>query len=114
MLYPTKLLFDEAGLFNIRQLYCYIVLVHHFKNLDSCPIVEHLHSTRYRLFGSVRVPRMIKSIGQRHFGYVGPRLFNVLKSEATVESSFNKFRRQIRRWIVEKGIDFYETVFRQA
>lgn len=102
ILYSSFLLFSENQIFTIRQLYLNKIAIYYFKHPSHFSKIEHPHSTRSKANLNVIVPKMTKSITQRHAHFIGPVLFNkfplCLKTRAI--SDF-LFRKKIKTWILD-------------
>ena len=98
IMYPSDNLFQLACVLDIRQLYCSAILVEQKKQNSKYPI-EHHYSTRYR-DKSYQVPRVSKTISQRCYTYLGPRLYNILPTNIKAINSIDNFKNKIRKWLL--------------
>lgn len=111
-LFSTKLLFKEANLFSIRQLYCYNLLIHQHKNRGRKPTITHKYNTRNKQLGHFKIDFKSKTIGQRHFLYTAPKLYNCLPKRITEEIFIKKYKKLVKTWILDRGLEIYEKTFR--
>jgi len=102
-MYSTELLYKESEVLNPRKLYAKATLEFMYRR-DKFETVDHSYWTRNIHSGSVYLPRMQKTIGQRSFIYWGPRLFNRLPLEIKNARSFAIFRRRIKLWILSNDL----------
>lgn len=99
--YPTEMLYGESGVFDIRQLFCFSLLVkqHTYKE-----VVVPIHNYSIRnMTDKVRVPKAGKTITQRSFYYLGPRIYNSLPTELKTINSILLFKKKIKCWIESKS-----------
>lgn len=101
--YPTEQLFIETKLLDIRQIYCYNMLIHQFHNNTTNEAAEHNHNTRIKTKKNLRTLRMQKAIGQKFFEYLSPKLFNMLPVEYKECKNFMKYKRIIKKWLTDQG-----------
>lgn len=96
--YSSDLLYAEARALDIRQLFCYIVLIRQFKYKDNVTYLQHCHNTRQREV-LCRTRRCSKTIGQRNFSYIEQKLFNILPNNIKAVISRNSYRKKVRNWL---------------
>lgn len=96
--YPTDNLFAETKLFDIRQLYCQTLLIRQHNNKNELKSIEHDHNTRYKTNATV-VPKTEKTIAQRCFTYLGPKIYNILPPVIKKINSRNMFKDELKKWI---------------
>lgn len=76
--YPSKALFKESGLLDIRQLYMCNTLMYLYKNKHLMKKVDHQYETRNKAELFIQVDRMKKALGQRSLRYQARRIFNAI------------------------------------
>lgn len=76
--FPTDELYVESKLFDIRQLYSYRALILQYKMKNQLKLIDHLHNTRYKLQHETQRDKASKTIGQRSFSFIAPRLYSFL------------------------------------
>ena len=102
-LYPTNQLYSETGVLTARQLYIQTAVVHFRKHFRQESVRQHHeHSTRHR--SEPVVPRMNTRFGQRHYYYLGPKLFTQIPQEIKFLVSLSKFKKGVQNWIREMGV----------
>lgn len=97
-MYPGNSLYNDTKIYDIRQLYCKCLLVYQYKLKSSIHLIEHLYNTRYK-DDSIPIPRAQKTIGQRSFYYLGPKIYNELPKEIKKLNSLYSFKKEIKKWI---------------
>ena len=68
--------------------------------MDLIPI-EHKHNTRFRETAVV-VPRTEKTLAQRSYYVLGPKLFGFLPNEVKQANSISYYKNNVRKWIKSK------------
>lgn len=113
--YPSDDLYNESGVFDMRQLFCQSLLIHQHKNRINLKNIEHGYSTRYKENSSI-IPRTYKTIGQRCHVYLCPKLYNQLPLNIKIISSRKSYKKQVDKWIrkqprlvIHKYIDIKNT-----
>ena len=101
--YPTGLLFQESGLFNLEQLYIKSIVRYMLKNQCYKNMLQHNLNTRNVANNNVFVPAMSHSATQRHICFVGPKLYNVLPLQFK-NKSYTKVKQKLKNWILETRI----------
>lgn len=98
-LYSTELLFSEARVFTLKQLFYKNALMTIFKNERRLDGYEHSYSTRSQMRVQLQVPRSHKTFAQMHAHCVGIRLYNTLPEEKRRANSLKYFTKNIRSFI---------------
>lgn len=98
--YPSRLLYNEADIMDIRQLYCKVVLTFLRVNGQYLTTVSHTYDTRGRSTSNVFLPRARKSIGQRYFVHIGPRFQKIMPAYLKTINSINMFKKKVKNWIL--------------
>lgn len=98
-LYPTELLYKESQLFDIRQLYCYRTLCLQHKTKENLKQIMHNYNTRHKRHIGVQVEKSNKTIGQRSYNYIAPRLYSALPQEIKIIKNNHVFKKQIKKWL---------------
>ena len=101
-LYPTNQLYLESGVLTARQLYIQTAIVYFRKHFRQDTIRHHDHSTRHR--SEPVLPRMNTRLGQRHYHYLGPKLFAQIPQEIKILVPLSKFKKGVQNWIHEMGV----------
>lgn len=99
--YPTEMLYAESEIFDLRQLYCFVILV---KQQMRKAVTEPYHSYNIRnIINTVEVPKVEKTITQRSFHYLGPKIYNCLPEGIRAITLLSKFKKEVRKWIKLKS-----------
>lgn len=99
--YPTELLFSESNVFDIRQLFCYSVLMKQHTVKKFIP-ADHNYPLR-SLDNFSQIPRVDKTVTQRSFYYLGPKLYSKLPADLKVLNSLSLFKKRLRVWMQSKS-----------
>lgn len=100
--YPSDELFIESQILDIRQLFCLAILIRQHKNKGELKEIEHTYQTRYRI-NATRVPKVEKTIAQRCYYYLGPKIYNIIPPEMKKLNSIHLFKKKIKEWIQNKS-----------
>lgn len=116
--YPTQNLYAETKIFDTRQLYCQTLLIRQHTNKNELKSITHDYNTRYKVNSNV-VPKTEKTIAQRCFTYLGPKIYNILPPKIKKINSRNMFKNQLKKWIadiprleIHKIIDLKNTYYK--
>lgn len=96
--YSSDLLYKETKAFDIRQLYFYCNCIRQFKQKNQHPTISHNCNTRNKE-NKYQTNIARKTIGQRCFSYLAPRIYNVLPLEIRKIFSFNIFKKRCKDYI---------------
>lgn len=99
--YSTDLLYEETRIFDIRQLFCIAVLVRQFLKKNELVCINHSYLTRQKA-NMVRVPKTDKTVTQRSYYFLGPKLFNNLPDDIKTANSRAVFKRKLNTWLTCK------------
>lgn len=102
VLYPSKLLFTEAKVLDIKLIYCKTLLNYHYKNKNKYAEIRHNYSTRLRNNEGLILPTAGKTITQKSFSYIIPRLYNILPNEIKRSNTIYKYKKEIQRWLLNE------------
>lgn len=100
--YPTESLFHETKIFDIRQLFCYTILTYQHANRSELINIEHNYDTRYKEY-TVKIPKTGRTISQRGFHFLGPKIYNRLPPDIKLINSNALFKKRVRKWISAKN-----------
>lgn len=98
--YSTNILYEESKIFDIRQLYCQSILLFQFKHKNELKYKVHNYETRYKNTISEK-KRVKKTIGERTYAYLAPRIFDLLPSEIKNTHTLRKYKIKIKIWLRE-------------
>lgn len=96
--YPTDALYKLANVLDIRQLYCYTIILKQ-KNNKCKQMIDHSYKTRYKE-ASIKIPKVNKTITQRSFTYLGPRVYNETPTEIKNINSMQLFKNRLKKWLL--------------
>ena len=96
--YPSNELYLESCILDPRQLYCEKILTEVHKVKNNMKRKEHTYGIRNKE-KLISVPKMCKTIGQRSYQYIGPRVYNSLPEYVTNLTSQIIFKRKVKDWI---------------
>nr|CAI5836261.1 unnamed protein product [Callosobruchus analis] len=99
--YPTEALYEECEVFDIRQLFCHSVLMRQHCNRSELISIDHYYATRNPL--KYKTPRVGKTVTQRSYFFLGPRLYNLLPDEIKQLNSKSMYRSSSKKWIKSKS-----------
>lgn len=103
-------LYRDFKVFSIRQLYSKCCLQYTFKNRESF-ISQDVYATRAVTDQNLQSVKMLKSIGQNHANFLGPKLFNLLDRETKNCEDKNLFKKRITIWLINYGFTKMEEFF---
>lgn len=95
--YPTETLFNETGIFDIRQLFCIYVLTSQYK-LKKVDHNIHTYLIRNKSVYS-SAPKVDKTVTQRSFYYLGPLLYRKLPIDIQNLNSLVHFKNKVKKWL---------------
>ena len=78
--FPSDTLYIQSKVLDVRQLYIRLALI--YTKTKMTPNNQRVGKTRATKTGDMMVPRTYTAFGQRHFTFIGPRMYNYLP-EAT-------------------------------
>jgi hypothetical protein len=103
--YPSDQLFSEFGVLDIRQLYMKTVLLHVNKDRVSYTTEAFalLPGTRNRHL--LRPKPVRTTFAQRHFSFLGPRLYNRVMSDISdsLNGGNSNMEQLIVAWLMQRG-----------
>lgn len=100
--FPTDELYSISQFFDIRQLYCYKILVNIHQGKIPLYPVDHPYKTRNRDC-AVKIPKCNKSAMQKSVTYLGPKLYNIIPVELRMTNNKNTFKRKLKLWMQQKN-----------
>ena len=109
--FPTDELFDEACVLDPRQLYVKDILTYFYKHRQDLPGLtrEHDHNTRHR--DQLLLPRLNLTMGQRHYTYLAPKMYNLLPTNVKSCYSLKKFKHNLSQWLITKRQEIDQLLF---
>lgn len=108
-MYPSEKLSLEIKLFDLRQTYFYNVSTYMYQNPIQFEAAQYCrYDTRTR--NTFLVPLMKKTVGQRSFIYLGPKMINSLPFQVTDIHSIKKFKHLLKKFVLENKIKIEEII----
>lgn len=98
--YPTSNLYNECGVLDLRQLFFLYISIYTHKNKNSITNIEHKYNTRYKQ-NSCFESRSEKTIGQRNYTYLSPRVYNKLPNDIKIIKKIHVFKKKVKLWLLE-------------
>lgn len=108
--YPSDKLYDDLKVFDIRQLFSKTVLTFLFNNKHYLNELNHVRDTRASTVAHLILPRAQKTIGQRSFIYIGPRLYNNMPEFLKHLYSKRLFKNKLKYWILSNDRYFFHSI----
>lgn len=97
--FPSNDLFNEAKILDLRQLYFYTVVLYQFHNRNTLIQPVHSHATRQKL--KYISPFCDKSIGQRSFIFLAPKLYSELPENIRNLTNCHIFKKHSKSFICD-------------
>ena len=101
--YPTEVLFREARILRVNQLYVKSVIRLLTRKSNYLHKIEHNKNTRNIAVNNVACPRAKSTKYQRYLLYTAPKLFNMLPQVFRVVS-FKKIKHKLNNWLIDNNI----------
>lgn len=105
MRYPTQKLYDEIGLYDLKQLYFISNAIYYYKNKQYLEVKQHKHSTRSMKEEKYLIEFRNKVIGQKNFTYLGKKLFNYIPKDIRHLNPLQKFKVRLKSFVFEHRDD---------
>lgn len=100
--YPTDELFLESAFFDARQLFfAALVFRQHTRQSESFMVI-HDYGTKGMINFNLRVPRAKKTVTQRSYYYLGPKIYNLIPLEIRRINAIKLFKKKVLCWIRNK------------
>lgn len=100
MTYSSDVLYSDAHVFDLRQLFSYKVLNRQYLHKDHIRFVTHRHNTRQRDI-LCTTTRCHKTKGQQCHIFIGQKLYNVIPEGAKHSRTKHVYQKSIRDWLFE-------------
>ena len=101
ILFPTDELYNETRLFDARKLFYYAICVNQYKNKDNLVNIQHNYFTRQNS-ECYKVEFMRKSVGQRNFKYLSPKIYLSLPHDVKTSKPLNIFKIRCKNYIRQR------------
>lgn len=99
-LYSTGLLYQESGIFTVKEIFAVSVLKYMHKSEHSHESMCHSKRTRAVCNKNLVVPFKSLSVCQKHVSYVGPKIYNLVPPSIK-NRSIRSFGGAVRSWFVQ-------------
>ena len=103
--HPSDQIFTEYRILNIRKLYYKTAIMYLIKNRLTTGNTFYRYNTRYRQNDNLILPKVHLTIGQRHFEYVGQKVFNYLPQELKNKKLIRSFNKLLSQWLIDTTIE---------
>lgn len=98
-LYPSDLLYSETKIKDITQIYCYKCSIMQHKKRRCLPIIQHEHNTRYKQEKKTGGIKTNKTLGQRSFSFIAPRIYRELPENIRQLDNYKQFKKRLKKWL---------------
>lgn len=105
--YPSNSLFVEANVMNLKQFFYYNINIKFHTNKQLFNLPDHPYSTRKKHLHTV--PRTQKSIGQRSYLYLGPKLYNTLPVDIKC-NTLSLFKNNLKKFIKNEKMEVINNI----
>ena len=103
--HPSDQIFTEYRILNIRKLYYKTAIMYLIKNRLTTGNTFYRYNTRFRQNDNLILPKVHLTIGQRHFEYVGQKVFNYLPQELKNKKLIRSFNKLLSQWLIDTTIE---------
>lgn len=97
--YPNDLVYGETNTLDLRGLYCIQLGIRQHINRRELVNPSHSYSTRHK--NRYVIPLMKKTIGQKSYDYLAPKLYNFLPDSLKMVTSIHKFKKLLKKIIFD-------------
>lgn len=110
--YPSHLLFTEASILTVRQIFIKTLLVYTFLHKkDVVTPIAHNYPTRNALNVGCHIPQVVKSVNYTNSFYIANFLYRNIPAEIReAEVAINVYRRLVTAWLLETGSEHAEAL----
>lgn len=100
MTYPSKLIFKEAEVLDIRQHYFHRSVLRQYKQKSNLTFINHSYETRQKINKNLITKTSKKSIGQRNHIFLTNRFYNVLPSYIREAKTYHYFSKNVKSYLL--------------
>ena len=100
--YPSKTLFEENSILNIKQLYFKASINAIRSNSITTNKITHSHGTRSKTTNNMELKRVAHTLAQRESTYIGTKLYNLLPVEIK-KLNTSRFKKRLRIWLIQNN-----------
>lgn len=101
--YSSELLYSEARILDIRQIYFLRANIFQYKNKALSRFTDYTYETRNKSKKSLKISFCAKSVGQRSLAFMAPRFFNSLTLSLKNTSTIYKFKKDLKTYTLNAG-----------
>lgn len=98
-MYPTKLLYKDNEILNIRSLYIHNVCNYIHKKDELKVHIDNQYNTRSATEQHIQIPSSKKNISQRFITYLGPKFYNLLPKNIRLVKTAQRFSKLCKNYI---------------
>lgn len=96
--YPSNQLYTEAKMLDLRQLYFLSVCIRYHTHKHSSKLPTHSYDTRQGQY--FVVPFMTKTVSQRSYSYLAPKLYNTIPQDLKKILNIHRFKKHLKQYII--------------
>lgn len=100
--YPSELVYENIGLYDLKQLYFAKVASFYYKHKEELQLLEHHYNTRARQNENCTVQFRRKNIGQKNFTFLGKKLYNQLPLEIRKAKTVTLFKTKLKKYLMSR------------
>lgn len=104
-LFSSDLLYKEANVLDIRQLYFLQLVCYHHRNRGHLPTVAHSYSTRAKERSEAKTLFSAKRAGQRCHVFLSPKAYNFLRDDMRGIYSLKLFKCKVKKFVLTTNRD---------
>lgn len=97
--YPTKLLYKNNEILNVRSLYILNACIYIYKKDELKVHIDNQYKTRSVKEQHIQVPHSKKNINQRFITYLGPKFYNLLPMNVRLAKTVKGFAKLCKEYI---------------
>ena len=101
--FPSDLLFKEFNVLSVRLLYAKNILIYLRTKAETPSKSKQTLATRRAAGNYMNVPFMRTTFGQRHFSFIGPKMYNILPVFIKETPSQQVFKKELKKWLLGDG-----------
>ena len=98
-MHPTKLLYSEAEVININQLYHLQICKYIFKHKQLIQPLDHAYHTRLNTKSTSKILKHNKTITQHSFMYNISKIYNTLPEDIKHIKSYRVYIKSVKEWL---------------
>lgn len=98
-MYSTENLYTETKILDMRQLYCYRILCLQQKKKHELINIQHNYDTRHKKIKETQVIKATKTIGQRSYYFLAPRIYSILPHSIKRIRATRSFKIKLKIWL---------------